>query len=448
MTALEQYCMAILIKIIKLLCALGICGLAFYFRTPFLANLRAWVLGVIVFVSIGLIISEVGGIIKRASFPQKVGSFLIVVLTSLGLLSAVALEFNFILTKQAVLNQDNNRLEQLGQQFIVGYRDLSEIKNLVSKKAIGGVFITRRNIKNKTQEEIQQEIKTLQDIRHSQGLPPLWIATDQEGGIVSRLSPPLTQLPQLSKIIDGKKKIEENQDVVVNYARTQGRELSELGINLNFAPVVDLNKGIITPDDRFSKIYQRAISTNNEVVAKVALWYCRTLESYRVNCTIKHFPGLGRVNVDTHVAHAKLSTPIDELSSDDWVPFRQVMSNSQAFTMLGHAILTAVDAKHPVSFSKPVVTGIIRKAWNHEGILITDDFSMQAVFGSEDGVKKATVKALNAGVDLILIAFDKDLYYEAMSALLEADKTGSLDKEVIETSRERLKQARKIFKSN
>jgi beta-glucosidase-like glycosyl hydrolase len=71
----------------------------------------------------------------------------------------------------------------------------------------------------------------------------LWIATDQEGGIVSRLSPPLTQLPQLSKIVDEKKTIEQNQDVVVNYAQTQGRELSELGINLNFAPVVDLNKG-------------------------------------------------------------------------------------------------------------------------------------------------------------------------------------------------------------
>ena len=440
--------MAILIKIIKLICALAICGLAFYFRTPFLANFRAWVLGGIVVVSLGLILSEVSGLIKRASFFQRIGSFLIVFLTSLGLLSAAALELNFILTKQYILNQDNNRLEQLSQHFIVGYRDFDEIKKLVNQKAIGGVFITRRNITNKTKEEIQQEIKALQNVRRTQSLPPLWIATDQEGGIVSRLSPPLTQLPQLSRIVDEKRTIEQNQDVVVNYAQTQGRELSELGINLNFAPVVDLNKGIVTPDDRFSKIYQRAISTNKDVVAKVALWYCQTLANYGVNCTIKHFPGLGRVNVDTHIAHAELSVPIDELSRDDWVPFREVMSNSQAFTMLGHAILTAVDDKHPVSFSKSVVTGIIRKAWNHEGILITDDFSMQAVFGSEDGVKKATVKALNAGVDLILISFDRDLYYEAMSALLNAERTGELDSEMMKKSRERLKQARKIFPSN
>jgi beta-N-acetylhexosaminidase len=434
--------------IFKLIFALVICFLAFFFRTPFLANLRAWVLGLIVIVSLGLVISEVGGLVKKTSFSKKIGSSLIVAITSFGLFTALGLEFNFILTKQYVLNQDNNRLEQLGQHFIVGYRDFGEVKHLVAKKAIGGVFITKRNIKNKTSEEIQQEIKALQDIRHSQRLPPLWIATDQEGGIVSRLSPPLSQLPQLSKIIDAKKKLEENKDAVVHYAQTQGRELSQLGINLNFAPVVDLNKGIVTPDDRFSKIYQRAISTDKNVVAKVALWYCKTLERYGVNCTIKHFPGLGRINVDTHVAHAELSTSVDELSRDDWVPFREVMSDSQAFTMLGHAILTEVDANHPVSFSKSVITGIIRNAWNYEGIVITDDFSMQAVFGSNDGVKKATVKALNAGVDLILIAFDKDLYYEAMSALLNAEKTGNLDSEIFEKSRERFKQARKIFTRN
>ncbi|GAB4205858.1 MAG: hypothetical protein Fur006_62380 [Coleofasciculaceae cyanobacterium] len=304
--------MAILIKIIKLICALAICGLAFYFRTPFLANFRAWVLEGIVVVSLGLILSEVSGLIKRASFPQRIGSFLIVILTSLGLLSAAALELNFLLTKQYVLSQNNNRLKQLSQHFIVGYRDFDEIKRLVNQKAIGGVFITSRNITNKTKEEIQQEIKALQNIRRTQSLPPLWIATDQEGGIVSRLSPPLTQLPQLSKIVDEKRTIEQNQDVVVNYAQTQGRELSELGINLNFAPVVDLNKGIVTSNDRFSKIYQRAISTNKDVVAKVALWYCQTLANYGVNCTIKHFPGLGRVNVDTHIAHAELSVSIDE----------------------------------------------------------------------------------------------------------------------------------------
>jgi beta-N-acetylhexosaminidase len=151
---------------------------------------------------------------------------------------------------------------------------------------------------------------------------------------------------------------------------------------------------------------------------------------------------LGRVNADTHLAHADLSTTVDELADDDWVPFRELMSKSQAFTMLGHAKLTAVDAKHPVSFSQTVVRGIIRNDWRHDGILITDDFCMNAVYGSEDKLRNASIKAINAGVDLILIAYDKDLYYEAMSALLRAREEGELDSKALADSRKRLEQTK------
>ncbi|HEY9605777.1 MAG TPA: glycoside hydrolase family 3 N-terminal domain-containing protein, partial [Allocoleopsis sp.] len=352
-------------------------------------------------------------------------------------------EVHFILLKQNILSGNSNELAELGQHFIVGYRNFEEVQKLVEKKAIGGIFITTRNVKDKTQSEIRQEIQALQAIRSQQGLSPLWIATDQEGGVVSRLSPPLPPLPQLSKVIDETKKIEQSKDAVVQYAKTQGRELSELGINLNFAPVVDLNKGIITPKDKFSKIYQRAISKDKEVVAKVALWYCQTLEESGVNCTIKHFPGLGRVNQDTHIANADLTTSVDELTRDDWVPFREVMSHSQAVTMLGHAKLTAVDSEYPVSFSQQVVSGIIRKAWHYDGVLITDDFSMGAVYSSKYGLSGATVNAINAGVDLILIAYDKDLYYEAMSSLIKADRSHNLDKGILDKSHKRLEQAKK-----
>jgi beta-N-acetylhexosaminidase len=207
--------------------------------------------------------------------------------------------------------------------------------------------------------------------------------------------------------------------------------------------VVDLNKGIVSPEDKFSKIYQRAISKDKEVVAKVALWYCQTLEEYRVSCTIKHFPGLGRVHKDTHITHADLTTSVNELTRDDWVPFREVMRHSQAVTMLGHAKLTTVDDEYPVSFSKLVVTEIIRKAWQHEGILITDDFSMGAVYSSKYGLGAATVNAMNAGVDLILIAYDQDLYYEAMSGLLKAERSRALDKAILDKSHKRLEQAKK-----
>jgi len=425
-------------KIVKLFLAGIILLFAFYFRLLFWASWRVLAFSAIIIFGLGLILSELRGLSRKYANKKRVSSFLIFAIASLALSYALALEIKFNLTKFIVLNADANQLEKLGQHFVIGYRNFEEIKTLVSKRAVGGVFITTRNIRNKTKQDIQQEIKALQDIRQSQGLPPLWIATDQEGGMVSRLSPPLTRLPQLSAIVAGDKKIEQKKDEVIKYARTQGKELAEIGVNLNFAPGVDLNKGIINPNDKYSKIYQRAISADKEVVAKVALWYCQTLEEYGVRCTIKHFPGLGRVSADTHIADAELHTSIDELSNDDWVPFRQVMSNSQAVTMLGHAKLTAVDTKHPVSFSKQVVTDILRKNWQHNGVLITDDFGMEAVYGSKDGFGLATVKAINAGVDLLLISYDKDLYYEAMYALLKASETGNLDREMLDKSRKRL----------
>jgi beta-N-acetylhexosaminidase len=149
------------------------------------------------------------------------------------------------------------------------------VKALVERRAIAGVYVTARNVEHKTQSEIQSEIQSLQMIRRRQGLSPLWIAADQEGGIVSRLSPPLPKLPPLSTV-------PKSQPEVVKYARVHGQGLSSLGVNVNFAPVVDLNQGVINPRDKFSRIYQRAISADPGVVAKVALWYCQTLQEYGI----------------------------------------------------------------------------------------------------------------------------------------------------------------------
>jgi beta-N-acetylhexosaminidase len=211
-----------------------------------------------------------------------------------------------------------------------------------------------------------------------------------------------------------------------------------LGVNLNFAPVVDLNYRIMNPDDRYTRIYQRAVSRDPEVVAQVAAWYCAALEEAGVRCTLKHFPGLGRVRDDTHLRHADLATPVAELTGSDWIPFLAVMRQSRAFTMLAHVRLTAIDPERPVSFSPKVVTGMIRSDWKHDGVLITDNFSMYAVYGSRAGIDNASIQALNAGVDLILISYDPDQYYRVMYALLKASRHGKLAPEALHRSDQRL----------
>ena len=126
------------------------------------------------------------------------------------------------------------------------------------------------------------------------------------------------------------------REAVRAYAADVGRSLSELGVNLNFAPVVDLDHGVSNPNDRYTRIGTRAISSDPKIVADVAGEYCRGLALHGVHCTIKHFPGLGRVFEDTHLDHATLATPADELARSDWLPFRDLMQQKSMFTMLAH----------------------------------------------------------------------------------------------------------------
>ena len=427
-----------LLQIFKLILAAVICPIAFLARSPFLATFRSSFLVTVVAVSSVLIILEIAFLCRQKFRIKFIINCTILLIAASSLTAAISGEIKFHLTKQMVLQAKASQLEELGQHLIVGYRNFEEVKQLVTKKAIGGIFITTRNIKGKTKGEIQAEIETLQSIRLAQGLSPLWISTDWEGGIVSRLSPPLTVLPSLSAEISGDSNTNSQKDKVTRYARIQSRDLSALGINLNFAPVVDLNKGIINPKDKHSQIYKRAIAADKEVVTRVASWYCQNLEPVR--CTLKHFPGLGRLETDTHLFEAELTASLAQLKADDWVPFREASKNNRPLIMLGHPKLMAVDRENPVSFSQQVVTGILRNDWQYDGILITDDFCMGAVYRSTAGFETGAVKAINAGVDLILIAFDPDLYYRAMSALLQARQKDNLDEDLLARSKMRLEK--------
>lgn len=432
----------LLIAGLKLSVAIALLWLALQVRTPLLASIRSEVIWGSLVVSGGLLTVEGLRPAPQAWGWLKATRFLEMAIAAATMLIIATQVSQFHLIKQRVFNANPQTLAQLGQHFVVGYRDLEEVKTLVSRQAIGGVFITLRNTEGKSFSEIQAEINSLQTIRKDQNLPPLWIATDQEGGIVSRLSPPLTQLPQLATVIDPSKSIEHSKSAVIEYAKVHGQELSSLGINVNFAPVVDLNKGVVSATDKFSQIYQRAISSDPQTVAQVARWYCQTLAEYHVHCTLKHFPGLGRLDKDTHLESAQLDTDLEELTQEDWVPFQAAISDSTAFMMLGHPKLMAIDPDHPASFSKAVVTGILRDEWQVDNILITDDFSMYAVYGSQDGLAAASVKAINSGVDLVLIAYDTDLYYESIDALLSAQSRNQLNAKLLTRSAERLARYR------
>lgn len=426
--------------LLKLSVALACLWLALDWRSPSMAGVRFWGLAGLVAVPLVLAVHELW--LVRAWRMRTRLATAASALTLIAALSAAGvtagLEGKFLWTRSRVLAADSAQLERLGQHLLVGYRDGAELRMLVERRAIAGIFISARNVQGKSATQIKEEIAALQAIRARQGLPRLWIATDQEGGTVSRLSPPLTRMPPLAYLANEHRDRGARASAVERAGAAQGRELAALGVNLNFAPVIDLNHDVINPKDQHTRIHERAISSDPRVVLEVADHYCSALQTAGVRCTLKHFPGLGRVFEDTHFGPALLAAPPSELAATDWVPFRGLSQHPNAVMMLGHARLATIDRERPASFSPGVVTDLLRRDWKYDGILVTDDFTMGAVYYWREGVGEAGVRALNAGVDLILASFDPDQYYVVMHALLRAYHQGKIDDQILERSERRL----------
>jgi beta-N-acetylhexosaminidase len=432
--------MTLLLALVRLAFAAALLWFALDWRSPYFANVRSWALcGLIIGpLIVGLLETWILSSGRAGARMAHAVSATTLAIAALALGATVLFEGQFRWMRHQVLNAEPRHLETLGRHVIVGYNDLPELRALIERRAIAGVFLGGRNVRGQTAEEIRALVAALQDTRRRQGLPPLWVATDQEGGPVSRLSPPLARSASLAELVAAHPDKSERTAAVQALAARHGRELAEVGVTVNFAPVVDLNHRIVNPDDRLSRIHERAISTDPAVVTDVARQYCTALHQAGVRCTLKHFPGLGRVFEDTHRQSADLGTSASELAATDWVPFRALMQESHTFTMLGHVRLTALDRERPVSSSQPAVAGLLRGEWKHDGILVTDDFCMAAAYGSRGGLAGASVGALNAGVDLILVSYDPDQVYPVMYALLKAHAEGRLRQDALASSERRL----------
>jgi len=324
--------------------------------------------------------------------------------------------------------------QALGARFIVGYDDANDLRELARRGLIGGIFVTGRNVKGRSADTLRAEIASLQALRLAAGLPPLVVATDQEGGGVSRLSPMVPRQPALASLLEADVLAHELLQRARAYGAQQGGALAALGITLNFSPVVDLRPSRAPGRwDLHTRIEERAISSDPDVTAQVALAYEQGLESAGVRGTLKHFPGLAGVTEDTHHMGAELRTPVARLAAHDWKPFQDVSKHSDAAIMLGHVILRELDADAPVSFSRKIVRQVIRGEWGFQGLLVTDDLTMGGAYNR--GLCNATLGALDAGVDLLLIAYDHDKYFDAMHCALEGVRRGALDPRVTERPR-------------
>lgn len=331
-----------------------------------------------------------------------------------------------IQNRKTVTEAPLERMPEIGKHLVIGWLGFEETRALAAKGGIAGVFLTNRDFRpGVTVGEIRRTVDALQSARREAGLPPLWIATDQEGGPVEKLSPPIPGQAALGSLLtnlDGPDlaarpdRAAEIVRRVTAYADVQGRALAEAGINLNFSPVVDLRPA--TPPDALdlhSRIASRALAADPATVALAGETYVRTLAKHGITSVLKHFPGLGRVPADTHHFAASLTVSPADLHATDWLPFREISRNTGAGIMLGHVRLTSLDPEHPASCSSAVMRGLLREQWGTTGLLVTDDFSMTPIFHGPGGIVLAARTSMAAGVDLILLSYDAEAVYDLLA---------------------------------
>lgn len=339
----------------------------------------------------------------------------ILILCTLVLITATSVEeINFRHMREAIKANVSGEYSDINHRLIIGFSDKEEIKQLVAND-IAGIFLTARNIEDETKQSLTSFLAELQQIRVKRGLAPLIVATDQEGGPVSRLSPLLARQPALAEShAQGKSSY--------LYGYSQGADLRDIGVTVNFSPVVDL-KPNRPPSalDFHSLIATRAISSDPTEVVDVALPYIQGLAAAGITATLKHFPGLARVPTDTHHFSASLNTDKQTLTANDWTPFIDLSQASSSWLMLSHVILTAVDPDNPVSTSSLVVEGLIRSELGITNPLVTDDLTMGATYNR--GFCKSVFQSYSTDIDYLLIAYDYEKYYAAVECIQAQRKT-------------------------
>jgi beta-N-acetylhexosaminidase len=243
---------------------------------------------------------------------------------------------------------------------------------------------------------------------------PLQIATDQEQGVVTRIGPPATQFPGSMALGASR-----SADDARTAARITGQELRAMGVNVDFAPVSDVNVNPLNP-----VIGTRSFSSHPDLAAALA---GAQVEGYQddagISATAKHFPGHGDTATDSHTGIPYIQHTREEWETIDAPPFREDIAKGVDMIMTAHIVFEALDPSgDPSTLSKPIITGILRGELGYDGVVITDALNMAGV-RAKYGDAEVAVRALEAGVDQLLMAPDMDTAY---NAVLDAVRSGRI----------------------
>jgi beta-N-acetylhexosaminidase len=289
---------------------------------------------------------------------------------------------------------------------------------------LAGVVIYQRNFKSAEQLE-----KLTLAIRQAAGRPVL-IGIDQEGGTRFALREPFTTWPSAAEL--GRLG---NVDSVEQVARAMARELSAVGCNLNFAPMLDLHVNSESPVTR-----DRSFGRDPHLVAKMGIAFDRGLRSGGVLSCAKHFPGHGDAAIDPHLDLPVFAGRMERLEAVELVPFAAAVAAGVPLVMTAHILLPQIDSENPASLSRRMLDGVLRHRLRFDGVILADDLGMGAI-AKRYGPGEAAVQTIRAGTDIAMLCHDWSAVAPSIAAVRSAKLEGHFDEEEWRASLNRTERA-------
>lgn len=337
----------------------------------------------------------------------------------------------------------------LGSMLMLGFRGDSlpegdEFLALVAEGKIGNVILFDRDVTAGTSRNIisPEQLRGLTAILRDTAPHPMFIGVDQEGGQVRRLKPQkgFMDLPAAQRMGQG------NTTETLRIASELGVELHGLGINLDLAPVVDVDTNPLNP--AIGKL-GRAFNTDPSLVAAHALAFGQGLAKNGVAPALKHFPGQGCATGDTHLGSADISQCWR--ADIDLLPYAEIFQKGwPGMVMIGHLFHTGLDPALPATLSRNVITGLLREGMGWQGVVISDDLQMKAVAEGRD-MKETIRLAVDAGIDILLfgnnLEWDSELSRKAFDALRSLYDEGKISEERVRQSWRRISDLHAVYSS-
>lgn len=316
-----------------------------------------------------------------------------------------------------------SQTEKLGQMVMIGIQGTKvddDSLYMLNQYHMGGVILFDRNMDSP--EQVKQLTSDLQ--AQSNEKVPLFIGIDEEGGDVVRMAEKLTPPPS-QKEIGATGDIEQAKTWAIKTAKS----LKDMGINVNFAPVADVGS-----NDK------RSYSTDTNTVIDFVRAATKGYQQENIIYSLKHFPGIGKGRVDSHVDSSNIDESKDTLMAEDILPFKTIIDENEPndyFILVSHLKYPALDEEYPASLSSKIMTDLLRNELGYKGIIITDDMEMGAVANHND-FRSIGVKAVKAGADIVLVCHEYEHQQEVYLGLLDAVNSGEISQERIDESVKRI----------